>query len=444
MDDSLLAVALLIFVLILLGGFFVGSEIAIVSMSKSRIQQLLENGNKRAKYIQRLQNSSDRFLATVQIGITLVITLASAIAGATIVQGLKIVLGNVPVSSISKASGPIAIGIVVVAISYLSLVLGGLIPKSLANKYTERIALAVARPVYWLSKVARLFSALITASSNLFLIPLKDKASFAESPLSEEEIGDMLEEGAKVGVFEETEKELIQSVFEFTDTIVKEIMVPRPNIAAIDKDASHTEIIKTVTEGGYSRLPVFQDTIDQIVGVIYAKDIITLLEYNNLIILQDIIRPAYFVPETKKISQLMREFQTQKIHIAVVIDEFGSAEGIVTMEDILEEIVGEIHDEYDEIKNDYEVSSDGSLLVDALMRVEDFNLRFDAHLPEDVDYETVGGFLNSTSGHIPELSEEISHDNVVFVVTQKDEHRVQQVKVKRISPPVSKDEEGEV
>jgi len=429
--ESFLGEFILIFLLILFNGFFSGSEIAVISMRKSRVQQLLDEGNKSAKYIDYLQTSSDKFLATVQIGVTVVGSLASAVGGATIVQGLKLLLGRVPLSYISKASEPIAIGVVVVGISYLSLVLGELVPKSLALKYTERFALIVARPVYWLSKAAHVFVGILTTSSNLILKPFRDKTSFAEPHISEEEIEYMLEEGAKVGLFEATEKELIQSVFEFTDTVVKEIMVPRPNIVAIDVDSTQSEIIRVVTEEGYSRLPVYKGTVDHIVGVIYAKDIINLLEYGNLIILHDIIRPAYFVPGTKKISQLMREFQKRKIHMAVVVDEFGGTEGIVTMEDILEEIVGEIHDEYDEVEKEYEVSSDGSLLVDALMRVDDFNIRFDAGLPKEGDYETVGGFLNVTAGHIPELGEEIKYDNMVFVVTQKDEHRVQRVKVKR-------------
>lgn len=443
MDDSGLWVeSVFIFVLILLGGFFAGSELAIVSLSKNRLQELLDEGNKNAKYIQHLQNSSERFLATTQVGFIITISLASVIAGATVVQWLKIALQHTPLGLIAKISGPLAVGIVVVAISYLSLILGSLVPKSLALKYSERLALIVASPIYWLSRVGQVLGRLLTASSNLILRPFKDKATFSESHISEEKIEYMLEEGAKVGVFDKTEKELIQSVFEFTDTIVKEIMVPRPNIIALDVDAPRHDIIKTVTEEGYSRLPVFQDTIDSIIGIVYAKDIISFLEYKDLIILQDIIRPPYFVPETKKISQLMREFQRQKVHLAVVINEFGNIEGIVTMEDILEEIVGEIHDEYDEVKNYYEVSSDGSLLVDALMRVDDFNLSFDAQLPEDIDYETVGGFLNAIAGHIPELGEEIEHDNFVFVVTQKDEHRVEQVRVNKNSPSANKNGNG--
>jgi CBS domain containing-hemolysin-like protein len=235
-------------------------------------------------------------------------------------------------------------------------------------------------------------------------------------------------------VIDKTEQELIGSIFEFTDTTAKEVMIPRPDVVALSMDMTHERIIKTVLEEGYSRMPVYRGTIDNILGVVYTKDLLGLMEYKGLIILQDVIRPAYFVPETKKISQLMRELQHRKIHIAIVIDEFGGTSGIITMEDILEEIVGEIHDEYDEELKDVEQGSDGTFLVNARMPIKEFNERFAAEIPPADDYETVGGLLQKLTGRIPEIGEEITHDNLSFTVMKKSQRRIRQVKLRRKDP----------
>jgi len=182
-------------------------------------------------------------------------------------------------------------------------------------------------------------------------------------------------------------------------------------------------------------LPVYVGTIDNIVGVIYTKDLITLLEHRDLIVLQDIIRPAYFVPDTKKISQLMREFQQKKIHLAIVVDEFGGTEGIITMEDILEEIVGEIHDEYDEVLKEVETAADGAFLVNARLSIREFNERFGCKIPEDSGFDTIGGFLYSLTGRIPELNETIEHEGLSFTVISKSERRMRQIKVRRLPSP---------
>lgn len=247
--------------------------------------------------------------------------------------------------------------------------------------------------------------------------------------LSEEELREVLEAGTKSGALDKTEHELIKSIFAFTDTTAKEIMVPRPDVVALDITMAREVLVHKVIEEGYSRLPVFNGTIDNIVGIIYTKDLLSLLEHRDLIILQDIIRPAYFVPESKKISQLLREFQLKKIHLAIVIDEFGGTEGIITMEDILEEIVGEIHDEYDEVKKAVEQASDGSSLVDANIGIHDFNEQFKASIPETADYETLAGFLNKVAGRLPELNEEIRQRGLSFMIVRKTARRIREVRV---------------
>ena len=222
----------------------------------------------------------------------------------------------------------------------------------------------------------------------------------------------MLEEGTKTGVIDKTEHELIESIFEFTDTTAKEVMIPRPDIIALNIDTTREAAVRFVMEEGYSRMPVYKETIDNIVGIIYAKDLLGMMEHKNLIIIHDTMRPPYLVPGTMKISRLMRELQKKRLQMAVVIDEFGGTAGIITMEDILEEIVGEIHDEHDEEVKDIESANDGSFVVNGRISVHDFNERFETAVATSDEYETLGGFLHKLSGRIPELNEEIYFEDL--------------------------------
>lgn len=263
---------------------------------------------------------------------------------------------------------------------------------------------------------------------------LKDllvKLGLLKTNLSEEELKQVLEASTISGAIDKTEHELIKSILEFTDTTVKEILVPRPDIVALDILMPREVLVRKVIDEGYSRLPVYRGTIDNIIGIIYSKDLLSLLEHRDLIVLQDIIRPAFFVPESKKISQLLREFQQKKAHLAIVIDEYGGTEGIITMEDIMEEIVGEIHDEYDEISKAIEPAKDGSVVVDARLSVSDFNRQFGSQLPEAPEYETLAGFIQKVLGRVPEIGETISFQNFTFTILSKTARRIRQVRVAR-------------
>lgn len=255
------------------------------------------------------------------------------------------------------------------------------------------------------------------------------RSRLLKTQLSEDDFREVLEAGTLSGALDKTEHELITSILEFTDTTAREIMVPRPDVVAVDIRSPKDVLIRNVIEEGYSRLPVYDGSIDKVVGIIYSKDLLSLLEHRDLIILQDIIRQPYFVHESKKISQLLREFQQRKVHLAIVIDEFGGTEGIITIEDIVEEIVGEIHDEYDEVKKAVEESSDGTAIVDANMSISDFNERFKTELPEATDYGTLAGFLQKTTGRLPELNERIRWNDFSFVILSKTARRLRQVKV---------------
>ncbi len=226
---------------------------------------------------------------------------------------------------------------------------------------------------------------------------------------------------------------LLKNVFEFTDKTVREIMVPRTKVVALDINAPREKVIRVVLNEGYSRLPVYEGSIDNIIGVVYAKDLINYIEEPNLFVLYDLLRPAYFVPETKKISELLKELQKNKIHMAIVVDEFGGFKGIVTLEDILEEIVGEIHDEYDKVEKNYEVLSDGSVIVDAGMLVSDFNRKFGESIPEGKDYESIGGFVSKLVGRMPNEGERIKFKNITFEVLKKSKRRIIELKITKES-----------
>lgn len=253
--------------------------------------------------------------------------------------------------------------------------------------------------------------------------------------ISEEEFKQVLEASTMSGAIDKTEHELIKSILEFTDTTVKEIMVPRPDIVGLDISMPRDVLVRKVIEEGYSRLPVYQGTVDHVIGVVYSKDLLSLLEHRDLIVLQDIIRPAYFVPESKQISQLLREFQQNKAHIAIVIDEFGGTEGIITMEDIIEEIVGEIHDEYDEVSKSIEQARDGSVTVDARMSIGDFNQQFKSRLPEAPEYETLAGFIQKELGRLPEIGDTVSYQPLTLTVQGKTARRIRTVRVTRPATP---------
>ncbi len=248
--------------------------------------------------------------------------------------------------------------------------------------------------------------------------------------VSEEEVIQVLEEGERSGAIDKTEHELIKSILEFTDTTVKEVMVPRTDVFAVDIATQRDRLLQSLIDQGFTRVPVYRDSIDNIIGIIYTKDLIGMLEHRDLIILQDVLRPAYLVPESKKISVLLKELQKNRQHMAIVIDEFGGTEGIITIEDIVEEIVGEIRDEYDEEQSDVETSSDGTAFVNGGISINDFNERFATEIPEDAQYDTISGFLHQLTERIPELHEEIKYENIIFTVVKKNERRIRQVKVK--------------
>jgi len=427
MENYWIEILLIIF-LVFLNGFFASSEFALISARKSRIKHLAETGHKKAVLVKRVQAEPERFLATIQIGVTLVGTLASVVGGAKIVDLIQPLIQKIPVSFIQKSSETISIGIVVVIISYLFLVIGELVPKHLALKNSEKIAFSVVAPVEFLSRLSYPFVKILSFSTRAFTSLLVGKAPKEPPFISEEEVKYIIKEGKEKGIFDQTEEELIHSVFEFTDTYVHNIMTPRTEIVALDIKSDTDKVLRSITEEGYSRIPVYKENLDNIVGIIYAKDVLNLLQDRDLIILNDILRQPYFVPDSKKISELLREFQKKKIHLAIVLDEFGGTAGLITLEDILEEIVGEIEDEYDEALKEVDFLSDGSAIVSAGIEMDEFNKKLKVKLPLDVS-NTLGGFIINSLGRFPALDERIKIDNLVFIIYEKSAHRIKKIKV---------------
>jgi putative hemolysin len=423
--------------LILINGFFAAAEISVIAARKSNIRQLSEKGSKRAQIVSQLQGDMERFLATVQIGMALVGSAASAVGGVAAIELIKPWIEKFESPAIQRASEVISVGLVVVLISYLTLIFGELVPKSLALRYPERIALFVSGPLELVSKVSSPFIHVLTATSRLLLRPFGPNVREGTF-ISEDEIKLMLKEGREKGVFDQTEQELIHSVFEFNDISVKEVMVSRPKIHALQIDTPSSEVLRYVTENKFSRYPVFKTTINDICGILVFKDMLGALARQEEIHLKDLLHPVYFVPETMKVSYLLKELQRRRLQMAIVVNEYGSVEGLVTMEDLVEEIVGEIRDEYDIEERPVERLKDGSLVIDASLSVRDLRNDFGLPIPDSSEYETLGGFVLSQLQNMPRGGEIIRYGDYKFTIVDMDGRRIAKLKVERKPGPMEK------
>ena len=418
-------------ILILLNGYLAGTEIAVVTARKSRVQQMAGSGKRNAKILLRLKENPDRFLATIQIGITGVSVLASAVGGAAAVEVIKPALQTVPIKAISIAAQPIAIGIVVVLITYFSVIFGELVPKSIALMHPETVGLWTARTVDAFSKVASIFVKFLTFSTSLVLSPFGRKPFSERAYITEEEVRMLIKEGGKHGVFEPAEEKILQSIFEFTDMSAKEVMVPDIQIVAIPIDKSPMEIRSIIEEEQFSRYPVYGKDLHDIRGILYAKDFLTLLTKTGQVDIRKIIKSPFFIPETMKISLLLREMQKRRTHIALVVDEYGGISGLVTIEDLLEEIVGEIRDEHD-VESPVVLLKDGTLLIDASISLKDLKEDHSIPLPESPEYETLGGFLMTALQKIPIMGDKVEVEDKRLTIVEMVGQRISKVKLEKL------------
>jgi putative hemolysin len=421
---------LLIALFIILNGIFAAAEIAVVTARKSRLQQLIEEGNKGASVLSNFKKHPDRFLATIQIALTLMGTLASAIGGVIAIEVITPAIQEIPFAPIARSSQAIAVGIVTMVITFLLLVFGELIPKSIALVNPERTGLKIAAFIEGFSRAVTPFVKLLTFCTNMLLRPFGRKIFTERAYVTEEEVKMLIREGGEQGVFEATEQELIHSVFEFTDMSAKEVMVPSTKMVAIRLTMPVTTINTLIAEEQFSRYPVVGTDLNDIRGILYAKDFLNALAKSKEIDVRRIIKPPFFIPETMKISKLLREMQRKRVHMAFVIDEYGGVSGLVTLEDLLEEIVGEIRDEYD-TESPLMKLGDGSLLIDASLSIRDLKEDYHIEIPESTEYETLGGFLLTTLQRIPKIGEVIEVGLKRFTISEMVGKRIAKVRLEK-------------
>lgn len=428
--ESLWSEFAIVVLLILGNGFFAGAELALVSVRRGRMAQLAAAGDKRAHMVEQLQADPHRFLATVQIGVTLVGTMASAVGGATAVETLKPVLQQAPIEVVRNAAEPLALFLVVGLIAYLSLILGELVPKALALEHTERMALRVARPISFFARIGRLAVAFLTLSSKAVLALLGVKSKGEQAFITKEEIRHLVAESLESGEVTAEEHAFIHNLFEFTQTQVREVMVPRPRVVGLDLDRPRQEILETILNNQYSRYPVYRGDIENVIGFIHSKDLLGQAVSSLNAPLDSLVRPAIYVPETKKIDVLLREMQRRRLHMVLVVDEYGGLSGLATTEDLLEELVGEIEDEHDtgEIRRIKRLEG-GVYLVDALLSLNDVEDLLDVKFEEDLPCDTLAGLILHLLGRFPESGEQVPWQDYLLTCTEVTPTAIVRVKI---------------
>lgn len=418
-----------LFILILLNAYFAATEIAFISLNDAKIEKQAKDGNKKAKQIQKMLKNPSKFLATIQIGITLAGFLSSAFASDAFAGMLAPVLNEwMPFISIATWQN-ISIVIITIILSFFTLVFGELVPKRLAMKYYEKISFATIGVIKGISVVTAPFVKLLTWSTNL-VSKIFGVGEQEEEIVTEEEIKMMVNQGEEKGSIEENEKELINNVFEFNDIIASEIMTYRIDIYAIEMNEDIYGILDEIDEYKYSRIPVYEETIDDIKGILFLKDILKLVSTRKEFKIADIMREAYFVPESKPIDEIFEELQANKMQMAIVVDEYGGTAGLLTMEDILEELVGNIFDEYDDVEVEYKRLDDNTYLIDGSVSLYEMKKILDIELPEG-DYETLSGYLIEKLGRLPEEDEHpvIEDEHLTYKIEEYEDRRIKWVKV---------------
>lgn len=420
-------------VLIILNAFFAASEIALISLNDNKVRMLAESGDKKAILLQKLLSEPSRFLATIQVGITLAGFLASAFAAGSFSGQLASLLSSLGVPLSDKWLESISVVLITLVLSYFTLVVGELVPKRIAMQKAEPISMFVARPLTILSKITSPFVKLLTLSTNGLVRLFGVDPHANDEQVTEEEIRMMVDVGEERGAIQDTEKMMINNIFEFDNTIVSNIMIHRTNIIGIPADASLKEVIRFINIEKYTRFPVYEENFDNIIGILHVKDILQYMESGDAetFLLKKIIRKPYFVPESMVTDDLFSDLQKNKVHLAVVIDEFGGTAGIVTLEDLLEEIVGNIFDEHDEEEFEYVKVDDDTFLFNGIVSLHEVDRIIDIKLPSE-DYDTLSGFIIGQLGYIPRVSSEdvtVEFNGYLFTVEEVNEKRINKIRI---------------
>ena len=425
---SLVSQFILILVLTLLNAFFASAEMAIVSVNRNRIKMLADDGNKKASLLVDLLEEPNKFLSTIQVGITL----AGFFSSASAATGISEVIG----ASLSQLGIPyaqsISLVVITIILSYFTLVFGELVPKRIALQKSEQIAMLSVRPIVFVFKFAKPFVKLLSLSTNVLLRVIGMSDTDLEEKVSREEIKSLVDAGEEYGVINQIEKEMINSIFDFDDKLAKEVMTPRTEVYMINIKLPLS--IEELLEENYSRIPVYEGDMDNIIGILYLKDFLHeayQVGFENVDIKKLLHRP-YFVPECKNIDQLFKELQKSKNHLAVLIDEYGGFSGIVTIEDLIEEVMGDINDEYDDDDPVIRKIDNDTYIVNGLISIKELNDKLQLNLDEETeDYDTLGGFLINQIDYIPSETEEcmVEYENLLFKVECVKDKRIETVKI---------------
>lgn len=427
--NSILFQLLFLAFLTLVNAFFAGAEMAVVSVNKNRIKVLADEGSKRAALLQTLFEDSTKFLSTIQVAITL----AGFFSSASAATGISQVLGGWISQFGIPYSNTIAVVVVTIILSYFTLVFGELVPKRIALQKAEAFSLFVVQPIYIISKILSPFIKLLSLSTNGFLHLIGMKTENLEEAVSEEEIKKMLETGSENGVFNEIEKEMINSIFSFDDKTAKDVMVPRREVFAIDIEEPLEKILDEILETRHSRIPVYEEQIDNIIGILQVKDVMIEARKKSFeeVDIRALLKEAFFVPDGKSTDELFREMQRTKNRMAVLIDEYGGVSGILTVEDLVEEVMGEITDEHEEEVVELQKIGEKEYLLDGSILIEELNEKLNLKL-ETENYDTLSGYLIEELGYIPKDSGqcELDADGVHFKILEVKEKRIRKVWMK--------------
>lgn len=416
--------------LVFLNGFFVAAEFAIIKVRTSQLELKIKEGSKIAPYSQDIINHLDSYLSATQLGITLASLglgwIGEPIVSKAILRLFELVNLNITEQLAENIALPVAFSVITV----LHIIFGELAPKSLAIRNPQKITLSLTLPLKFFYILFKPFIWVLNKLAGLTLNAMGIPLVHGTETHTAEELLMLLEQGKQSGVIKHSEHELIKNVFYFSERTVKQIMVSRTQIVAIEFPIENKELVDIVIKEGYSRLPVFIETIDNIIGVIYAKDLLAIIKHKENFALKEILRPVTFIPETQIISEVLQEFQRQHIHVAIVLDEFGGTAGMVTLEDIIEELVGEIQDEYDEEKPSVQKLNETDYVVQAHSAIADVNEFLPKPLPEDDDYDTVAGLMNVIFKKIPDVGEKMTYETYEFTILKKSKRRIELIKLR--------------
>jgi len=429
--------------LVLLNAFFASSEIAIISLNDNKIKKMAEEGHKKAKLLENLVSEPSRFLATIQIGITVSGLLASAFAAESFADKITAFIISSGLHVDESIIKVVTLVMITLLLSYFTLVFGELVPKRIAMQKPEEISMLVIKPLSSISRISKPFVKFLSFSTNFIIRLFGGDPDVNEDRITEEEIRMMMDVGEEKGVIMDSEKEMIDNIFEFDNTDVSDVMTHRTNIAAIPVDSTLDEVMDVMIKDKFTRIPVYNESIDNIIGILHVKDLLQYATKNapKEFKLMDVIRQPYFVPESKKTNELFKDLQKNKVHMAVIIDEYGGTAGLITIEDLIEEIMGNIFDEYDEEEKEIEKIDDFTFIMDGTVELDMVMDYLDVELPVD-DYDTLSGFIVGQLGRIPGEDEKpvIEFNNTLFKVERVDEKRISKVKVCKTDPAEQSDQ----